>query len=931
MNKYPLCLSLLFTLLLASNLSYSQNIANIKITISGVVADSSDKKPLAGAVVSLYMTSDTLHYVTDTDGLFSFSVDRQPLYLEALYLGYRISRIKTNKNSQVQQYDTIKMVHRLYELDAAVVRARVRKIVFRGDTVQFNAAGFKTLPGANVADLLEKLPGIKIENGVWFQGERVSGAYVDGKKVFGTGEQGLYNLIGNLDAKDVISIEAFKEQSDEDKHLNNISAPKKWILNVITFSKLTEMTIGHSLLSYGNGTAGNLNKNNKYGAGVTLNYFGDKKGNFQSNIFYNNINRRSNRIEDISVSAPNSPGESRLTVIDVSGSFFPAKNNLIEVQPKYSFERTNSSNISYGEQIFFPTTYFNSRSVADSSSLREVINNHNFGARIVIKPKKHIFEINLDNTFSKRDNNSFISNSNIIDNNTVSQFRNRSLSNETGFNGNYNAQWIWRKSSKFQVGTFFSVSVSDNSRQEIRKDTSIQNSTYIYLNSSGPIQANSSNITIRPSILYDINRYNVLNASLTYMLNNNQSQKIVVDNITGLYDYSQMYDYTDRSNTISPDITLTRDRGQKRLVLGFSAPVTTQNYVNNETGSDRNKRFFSFLPSINYEINGLLNTYTSKFFIFYRSSVSVPGSNMLTPAINSGKGSYLTAGNPDLKQSQTYYITSGLNFMENEFSFNSSISASYTANPISLSGFYYFSKDTILQRYNDFAAKAGSYMSVYMNGEGKYTITPKVEISLPVDFVGSILSTSLQYRYSYTPQYIGNDTIRTNQQSAALGINLKSNFSKIFEFGINSQSSFTYNNRSSGMKDRFFTEQLALKLNTVIFSGRLNISAYSNTLISLNPDYKSSNQTISVLNASVSYKFLKERNAGIGISAFDLLNSNHVFQTSTSPQSQTRSWSQVPGRYFMFNLSYKFNYKKSAGKRINEGGYNSKSAIGSEQ
>ncbi len=913
-------------LLLFTLLAHGQESRDRSLSINGVVVDSVTNKPLAGTVVSIFLPKDTIHFITNTNGAYNFSLSKQPVYLEAAFLGYRIAKIKTDKKSDIQVYDTIQMVQRTFEIDAAVVSARVKKVIYRGDTVQFNAAAFKTLPGANVGSLVAKLPGVTIDMGVWFQGEQVSGAYVDGRKVFGSGVSGLGHLMGYLDAKDIISIEAFKEISEQDKHLGNTNAPKRWIFNFITFSKLTEITVGHALLSYGKDlTEGNDGQyKDRYSSGVTLNYFGDKKGIFQSNIFHNNINRSTNMIDELSVNQANISGDNKQTVVDINGSVFPDKKKIIEIQPKYSFEQKHSSNLTYREQSFFPTQEYNYRDVKDSTSLNEATSSHNIGINIIAQPKNHTIDIYAESTFINREKSSSIMNSNIMDGSIVSLFRNSAANQEHGFQGRYGTRWKWKISQKLSFGTDVSASATDNSQQEIRKDTTVRNASYTYLDLSGPIQRNGYQISFTPRLGYEFSRYTSINAQVTGMINNTQSRKIVVDNMTGLYDYTQMYNYTDRSKFIIPELNLTRIRKQLRLVLGLKSQVSTQIYTNIDKGIDRHNTYFAFLPMFQFSQNALFNTSSSQLAVSYSSRVTIPGSNMLTPVINSGSGSFLTVGNPDLKQSYTHNLSVRLNFMENDICVNTSITSSYTTNPISLNGFTFFKKDTILQQYNNYLAKAGSYLSLYKNGESRYHFSPQLEVSLPVNFLGSVLSTTMQYRYENVPVYIGNDLIQSIQQSAGLAINLKSNFSEYFEFNIKSQSSYSFNRRSTGVRDRFFSEQLSVNLNTVILSGRINISAYSNTYISRNPYNRNTDQTINLLNASLNYKFLKERNASFGISAHDLLNSKNIFNTITSAQSQTNSWSQVSGTYILFNFSYKFNYKRSEGKRVNNGAYNSK-------
>lgn len=317
---------LLIALVIFPSVSRGQNKQKEAISVKGVVVDSVNNKPLPGTVVSLFSDKDTLHFVTDTDGVFAFLTAVQPDYIEAAFTGYRLSRIKADKRTSHQVYDTIRMAQTRFELDAATVTSRVEMVVYKGDTVQFNAAAFNLLPGVNAGALIEKFPGITVDAGIRFQGQLVKGAYVDNNKVFGLGETGLYNLLNNLDAKDVISVEAFREISDADKHLGNESAPKSWVLNFITFSKLTEMTVGHTLLGYGSdATPKKSNKTTRYGAGLTLNYFGNEKGIFKSDFLHNNINRSTNKIDELSVSSETKPGESLLTVAKLNGSVFIGK------------------------------------------------------------------------------------------------------------------------------------------------------------------------------------------------------------------------------------------------------------------------------------------------------------------------------------------------------------------------------------------------------------------------------------------------------------------------------------------------------------------------------------------------------------------------------------------------------------------------------
>ena len=99
---------------------------------------------------------------------------------------------------------------------AGVTVTNEAPIVVKGDTVQFNASGFKTQPNATVEDLMKKLPGVEVdkEGNVKTQGEQVQKIYVDGKEFFGTDPK---LATKNLTADMVESIQVYDDMSDQAK------------------------------------------------------------------------------------------------------------------------------------------------------------------------------------------------------------------------------------------------------------------------------------------------------------------------------------------------------------------------------------------------------------------------------------------------------------------------------------------------------------------------------------------------------------------------------------------------------------------------------------------------------------------------------------------------------------------------------------------
>ena len=61
------------------------------------------------------------------------------------------------------------------------------------------------------------------------------------------------------------------------------------------------------------------------------------------------------------------------------------------------------------------------------------------------------------------------------------------------------------------------------------------------------------------------------------------------------------------------------------------------------------------------------------------------------------------------------------------------------------------------------------------------------------------------------------------------------------------------------------------------------------------------------MNVTIGYKFLKKRQLDVNFRVFDLLNQVDNFSTSVMNDYISYNWTQRPGRYFMFNISYRLN------------------------
>jgi hypothetical protein len=163
-------------------------------TVSGKVSDSTGKHPLSLATITVFKARDTTvvtYRLSNDKGEFKinnlpFNI---PLRLLVTFSGYEAYRkeFSLSAANPFISMETISMTSTSRQLDEVIVVAERPPMVIRNDTVEFNAAAFKTLPNAVAEDLLKRLPGAMLdENGnLTFDGKRVNRILVDGKRFFG--------------------------------------------------------------------------------------------------------------------------------------------------------------------------------------------------------------------------------------------------------------------------------------------------------------------------------------------------------------------------------------------------------------------------------------------------------------------------------------------------------------------------------------------------------------------------------------------------------------------------------------------------------------------------------------------------------------------------------------------------------------------------
>ena len=156
--------------------------------ISGVVTDADG--PLPGASVRLLAQRDSSYVngmMTDTEGKFQFSGIKNGKYiLETTYVGYDPRFVNVEVAGKNIDLATITMTEGANELAAITVTGVKTPIKVMSDTIEFNADSYKSQPNAVVEDLLKRLPGVEVgtDGSITANGQTVTKILIDGKEFF---------------------------------------------------------------------------------------------------------------------------------------------------------------------------------------------------------------------------------------------------------------------------------------------------------------------------------------------------------------------------------------------------------------------------------------------------------------------------------------------------------------------------------------------------------------------------------------------------------------------------------------------------------------------------------------------------------------------------------------------------------------------------
>lgn len=180
-----------------------------QVTLSGVVTDGKDKRPLPGVAVSLRNSDGkriVKYAVTKKDGSWQMPVAQFPKGHLLLFsmMGYGTDTVRVEEGRN--RYDIILDEKSIRLKEVMVKSPNIRQ---RGDTLSYNVASFADASDKTLADVLKKMPGIEVSASgeIKHNGKTLNKFYIEGHDMLG----GRYSLAtSNIHQKDVATVEVLQ-------------------------------------------------------------------------------------------------------------------------------------------------------------------------------------------------------------------------------------------------------------------------------------------------------------------------------------------------------------------------------------------------------------------------------------------------------------------------------------------------------------------------------------------------------------------------------------------------------------------------------------------------------------------------------------------------------------------------------------------------
>lgn len=909
------------------------------VTISGKFTDAKNS-PLVSVAVILTSQQDTTqqkYVLTDTSGRFVIGgLARQTYRLRATYIGFDTLNRLITLQQPATNLGTLVLQENARNLQEVVVKGQIPPSQMKGDTLQMNADAFKVNPDASTEDLIKKMPGISVENGqVKAQGEDVQQVLVDGKPFFGDDPT---IALRNLPADVVDKVEIIDRLSDQAQLTGFNDGRTRKTINIVTRKNRRQGVFGR--LSGGYGT------NHNYSAGGNLNLFnGDRRITLIG--MSNNVNQQNFSGQDLLGVTGNGAGAR-------GGNQGAGGNFMVGQQP--GINTTNSIGINFtddwGKKLAIRGSYFfnntqnqNNRSIVRQYFLTENSNqfyrensqsnsnngNHRLDLRLeyTINDKNSLIftpRVRWQNNESARNVSGTTS---VADSTILNRTRSNYNTHSQGMSFGNNLLFRHKFSKKGR-----SLSLNLGTDVNTSSSTSLQQSYNEYFTKGHRVQRidqtthnNSPSYQFSYNLSYTepVNARSLMQFSYRGSYRNSDSDRrtLRLDTLTQQFNrVDSLLSNTFENEYLTNQAAVNYNYHTEKVNLLTEVSYQRADQISQQLFPRNNlvnATFDNLLPSLTFDYRF---SRESRLRLNYQTNTQAPSVTQLQNVINNTNPLFLSAGNPNLKQSYShsfsarYTLTRPIKSRSFFISLSSDRTHHYIGNSTQIS-------DGTIRLPNGQLVGQGVQLSQPVNLDGLWNFRSSITYGTPIKPIKTNLNLSAGFSFNQSPSLINNRLNRSHSSTYSHGATLSSNISEKLDFTLSYSLNYNQvtNTIQSKLDNSYFYRITSARVNWIFWKGLVLQSDVSNQ------QYRglagSLNQQYTLWNAGLGKKIFKNQRGEIKIIVFDLLKQNASISRSVSDTYLQDTQSQVLQRYFLATFTY--NLRQFNGGNVRTDKKNNKS------
>lgn len=901
--------------------------------IKGTLTDSADNKSLQDAVVMLLNKKDSIlldFTRADMNGGFELNAPDTSgviiLVTHPLFADFS-DNIQLQSGQQLN-LGIINMLSKSKMLEEVIVKSGA-PIRIKGDTTIYTADSFKVREGANVEELLRKLPGVQVDrNGqITALGEKVERFLVDGEEFFGS-DPGIATK--NLRADIVKDVQVYKGKSDQAAFTGIDDGQSKQTMNLVLKEDKKKGYFGK--IEAGGGLKNNsqVGDQDKFSNAIMFNAFKAKRkiaaygimsNTGKLNLDWDDRNKYGGGDEiqttdngGIIISGGDYNRSDGIPTNWNGGLYYSNKFNddKQSINAGYRVTKINApgETNTYSRNFLADSTWLNyTNNVGFSSNLKQ-------GANLILETKldsMNTLKLTAQGNLNNLDANfNYYSQNTDIDSAFININERRGYSKTDNSNINANLLWMHKFKKLYRTlsikgdvnhtetkGNSFLYSKLDFYKEGNIDSSSIIDQNTIFNNISNSI---STRLAYTEPLMKDV----YLELSYTLGLSRNTNDRNIYAN-NGSESYSNFIDslsnnYEFNSLSNAPGINFRLNKKKVNLSVGTSAAFTNYDQVDLTNGVTRSYDFVNYAPSANltYKIKP-----SETLNFYYNGNSRAPSLDQLQPIPNNTDPLNIYVGNPFLRPSFSHRFSAYYNNYK-------------TLKERGIWGYmnFGFTQNAFVQ-FSEFNDGVRRYYTVNANGIANFNSS--ISYNFKWKGPGIRLSVGGGYNFNRNVDFVNNFTSNnglglkniTTTNSYRISTNVYKSVDRKYDIGIGPNVLYNYTKATvntianakywSGGFDIWGNVQLPLQ-----FEIRTEVNA---SFVQNDPRFPANNN-YTIWNGFLTKKIYKSQFEA-RLSVYDILNQNRGYNRNFSSYSFTETYKTTLQRFWL--LSFVWNITKTGG------------------